>query len=630
MSNQNNIIIIPTGTDIDGSRNGVKLSELIQKTKLLDTDILLVEDENNTKTVTFKNLLISAIRDNDYAADWYMWSSAKIKSLVDELSLRISNGIESVNGSISDLEKKVISTEIVNALEEELKSQIENKLDTSVATSKFNSKRDKDVPITSADLDTSSDGVKIKLVNLAEEVINAITGQAKITVSASAPNGGWLGSDIANYTITRGNLAETYRFVANVTEGNIDTLTKDGFYLLGYKVEGLPKMNEDDDETRIMKVDRISTDYIIQTVYYTSNVDERPVYIRRGRLSTLYLATFREVHEVSPYYRIGRDMLKDEFMNNGIISEGEIFSYRSEGYYYAKGTFVDNKTPRVTNLPTDDNYFVTVEKHGDEYLYIAELITDTICKVYHARLYLANGYVPNNPEWYLIFDSSKSKFDTKKVVLFGDESLFETGGVCIASILREKYGMSINSDHAKESATISFHNDSNLEKNCVLTQIANAQATLETAEYAIILAGTHDWEVPISELGLNNSNIVSDDDDTYENTFRTALVGCIRNILQANPKVKLLICTPFYRGSKESNDNKDADSYMVNDKYLRDFVNVMKDVTDYYHIPVEDLYSTSGIKTFNSSTYLKDGISLNDDGHILVADKIYKAMERYY
>ena len=600
-------------------QNSVKISELIEKSSLLDTDVFVVEDAENTKKTTLKNIVLSIIHDNDFPANYRLYSSAKVDTLVRDINQSIVDKIDTINGKYNEVLQYAATQENVETAKNELVSLIEEKLDTEVATKQFNTKRDKTVLITAADMDTSSDSVKIKLNNLAKEVIDAITGQAKVTVSAAAPTGGWLAEDIGAWTITRNKLAENYQFVQNVTEGNIDTLTKDGFYFLGYKVEGLPKMSEDDDEPRIMRVDRISTDYIIQTVYYTSNVEERPIYIRRGRLSTLYTTDFKEVHEVSPSYRIGRDMLKEEFINNGTITEGNLYTYRSEGYYYAEKT--------VEGLPTEDDYLITVEKHGDIYLYTAELISLDECKVYHSNLYFSSGYVPETTQWYISSNSDKSKFDRKNVTLFGDDALYGAG--CdtlstdsIAALLQSKYGMIIN-NRAIMGATIGNYNDENLATLSVLKQIEVADLT--NTEYAIILAGTYDWSIDTSNLGLNDSN-----SKLNSGTFRGSVASCIDAILTKNPEVKILLCTPFYRGRIVAGDGRDCDNNDINDRYLRDFVDVMIDVADAYHIPSLDLFSTSGINKYTDSTYLKDGLLLNNNGHKLIADKIFNAISFYY
>lgn len=623
-----------------GDQDSVKISELLRKeskyTKdengksileqraLLDSDLFIVEDGENTKSVSFKDLIISAIYDNDIS-NFTLYSSAKIKALIEAINEDISENIKMINGKYTNIQNNMVTSQIIDDLKSEIIKYLEKKLDITVADTKFKSKRDKNVLITAADLDTSSDDVKIKEENLSSELIAKLTGKAQLTVSASAPAGGWLGDDIANRTIIRNNLADSYQFVRNVKgteeDGSIDMLIKDGFYFLAHNVEGLPKMDENDEEPRYMRVDRISEDYIMQTVYYTSNEDERPIYVRRGKLDTLYQTNFKEIHEVSPSYRIGRDMLKEEFSNNGAISSGSIFDYRNEGFYYAEQT--------VKELPTEDDYLVTVEKHGDVYLYTAELIDIDICKVYHAKLYFIKG-VATDTQWFIATDSDKSKFDKKTVVLLGDDAFYGSGSNnistdSIAALLRSRYGMNIINDRAKEGATISKYSLDTLSDKCILSQINNIGSEFAKVDYAVILAGSHDWAQSISNLGLNDSNSTLNED-----TFRGALAKSISDILSTNPNVKLLICTPFYRGRLNDGDKKDADNYMVNDKYLRDFVNVMIDVADYYHIPLLNLYSTSGINKFTESTYLKDGLLLNNNGHDLIADKIYNAMEFYF
>ena len=53
----------------DNSMNvGIFITDLLEKTALDDTDLLLVEDLENTKRVMFRNLRVSLIEDNENPA----------------------------------------------------------------------------------------------------------------------------------------------------------------------------------------------------------------------------------------------------------------------------------------------------------------------------------------------------------------------------------------------------------------------------------------------------------------------------------------------------------------------------------------------------------------------------------
>ena len=53
----------------DNSMNvGIFITDLLEKTRVDDTDLLLIEDVENTKKVMFRNLRISLIEDNESPA----------------------------------------------------------------------------------------------------------------------------------------------------------------------------------------------------------------------------------------------------------------------------------------------------------------------------------------------------------------------------------------------------------------------------------------------------------------------------------------------------------------------------------------------------------------------------------
>ena len=60
------------------------------------------------------------------------------------------------------------------------------------------------------------------------------------------------------------------------------------------------------------------------------------------------------------------------------------------------------------------------------------------------------------------------------------------------------------------------------------------------------------------------------------------------------------------------------------------FVKIIREVAEYYSLPVLDLYATSGLQPevpIIKERYMPDGLHPNDAGHIILADKIGKFLE---
>lgn len=86
--------------------------------------------------------------------------------------------------------------------------------------------------------------------------------------------------------------------------------------------------------------------------------------------------------------------------------------------------------------------------------------------------------------------------------------------------------------------------------------------------------------------------------------------------------------TPLHR----LNENSPlGDGYKETEVWpLSFFVKIIRKVTEYYSLPVLDLYATSGLQPevpIIKERYMPDGLHPNDAGHIILADKIGKFLE---
>lgn len=591
----------------------IQISDMLSKTSLADDDLLIVEDNQNTKKMTIIEFVKNIIKDNDVPTEYRIWSSLKLQTIIDEMQEQLDDGIGKLENDMGNLEESTVTIEQLKELKDQIDQQLKLKANSSDVEEELNKKRNESDKIKASDLDTSSDDSKIKLENLSAEVISAMVGGTAVPTN-KAPIGGWVTEDFADMSITANKLAKNYRYLANVTEGNINSLTRDGLYLLGSDVSNLPKYDPDETDLRVMEVTRVADDYIMQEIHYIDDVEQKPVYRRKATLGSLYVTDFIEVWDVTDKFKVGRHMLTEDFSNNGIISSGSIYLLREEGHYYAQST--------VTDLPTVDDYLVDVFKYGDRYIFTAQKIGTSECDIYVSLLYFTAGLMPVNTDWYLISNSKRSKFDGARVHLFGDGIMFGLGSDditnnSIPALLASQYGMKVT-NCAIGDATMGNYEDENLAERSILKQIQTA--TLSNADYAIIFVGTNDWKVGKATIGSSNTQI----NDT---TFKGSMNKCISDIATKNPRTKVVFCTPIFRSRIEYGDNKNSDTYTVNDRYLIEYADAMVEIAQENHIPIIDLYRTSSINKYNSSIYLKDGLYPNDEGNKLLASKIISGME---
>lgn len=594
------------------------IKELQEKKNLEDQDLFIVEDEQNTKKVKLRDIITSIIKDDELPTEERIYSALKIKEMILELSTDYSDTINDLLQIIDELEKKAATKKMLEDVEVVLTEMISGRVTPEYVNRALDTRLEKDHKFTAADFDLTSDEYKIKLENLAEEVIAAITGETVMEVTNRAPKGGWRTEDLSDGVISSKKLATNYRFRGNYLEGQIDQFTQDGIYLLASTVLDMPSDQPDgDDELRVLFVS-VYGDYIQQDLYYVSNIEYHPLYRRRCNKNRLHATKFIRIDEITDAYKINREMLSDDYAALPILSNTNIFSIKKEGNFIANQNCI--------GLPTKDKYFISVNKFDDYTLiYKAYNITTTKCDVYISLVYRLENYSLVTTDWFKTTSNSRSKFDGKKLHIFGDDIVFGIGASDMAkksipALLSSKYGFIVN-NCALSDGTAASYGDEIMSRYDINEQIG--RTSLRDTEYALIFVGSNDYRCGKASIGQNNNISL--------NSFKGGLNMAIANIMAANPKIKILLATPIYRDSlSNTNDGKNSDTTMVNDYYMADFTNAMIEVAKYNHLPILNLTDTCSINKYNASTYLSDGVHLNDVGQELIADKILDGFNQAY
>ena len=128
----------------------------------------------------------------------------------------------------------------------------------------------------------------------------------------------------------------------------------------------------------------------------------------------------------------------------------------------------------------------------------------------------------------------------------------------------------------------------------------------DDADAVIVFGGTNDF-------GHGDASIGSFDNmDIY--TFYGALRTLMEKLINKYQGKPIVFLTPIHRCEEEKNGKK-----------LITYVNIIKEVSQYYAIPVFDLYANSGIQPeveILKEKFCPDGLHPNDDGHKLMAERI--------
>lgn len=137
------------------------------------------------------------------------------------------------------------------------------------------------------------------------------------------------------------------------------------------------------------------------------------------------------------------------------------------------------------------------------------------------------------------------------------------------------------------------------------------------ADIVVIFGGTNDFGHGDAKFGTMESR------DQY--TFYGALHTLYTKLLEKYPSSQIVILTPLHR--RGENDPLADGNRPQSEGVLIDYVNAIREVAEYYSLPVLDLFKTSGLQPaipIIKDTYMPDALHPNDEGHKVLADKIIK------
>ena len=139
------------------------------------------------------------------------------------------------------------------------------------------------------------------------------------------------------------------------------------------------------------------------------------------------------------------------------------------------------------------------------------------------------------------------------------------------------------------------------------------------ADIVVVFGGTNDFGHGDAPLGAMS--------DRTPYTFYGALHCLYTALTEKYPDVPVVILTPLHRLNEDSpkGDNKPAPVGT-----LKEYVNIIREVAEYYSLPVLDLFKESGLQPkipVIQQKYVPDGLHPNDAGNDILAHKIARFLE---
>lgn len=136
------------------------------------------------------------------------------------------------------------------------------------------------------------------------------------------------------------------------------------------------------------------------------------------------------------------------------------------------------------------------------------------------------------------------------------------------------------------------------------------------ADIIIVFGGTNDWGEGDAELGSMDSR------DPY--TFYGACHNLFLNLINKYPEAEIVVLTPLHR-RRETNPVADGLRHIENNTILVDYVNIIREVAEYYSLPILDLWKCGKFQPavpILKEKFMPDGLHPNDKGHEILASRI--------
>lgn len=140
------------------------------------------------------------------------------------------------------------------------------------------------------------------------------------------------------------------------------------------------------------------------------------------------------------------------------------------------------------------------------------------------------------------------------------------------------------------------------------------------ADIVVVFGGTNDFGHGDAPMGTMK--------DRTNNTFYGAYHMLMQQLINRYPHAQLIVMTPLHRVGEEMMPFNEAGVRRAG--VLRDYVNAIREVAEFYGVPVVDLFAKSGLQPrvkLLKELYVPDGLHPNDAGHIKIANCLLRLLE---
>ncbi len=141
----------------------------------------------------------------------------------------------------------------------------------------------------------------------------------------------------------------------------------------------------------------------------------------------------------------------------------------------------------------------------------------------------------------------------------------------------------------------------------------------DDADIIVVFGGTNDYghgDAPIGGFS-----------DRTPTTFYGACHFLFSKLIEKYEGKPIVIMTPLHRLNEERNTGDNKPEGVAS---LKEYVNIIREVAEYYSLPVLDLFKNSGMQPsvpVIQQKFIPDGLHPNENGHRIIADKLKVFLE---
>lgn len=177
-------------------------------------------------------------------------------------------------------------------------------------------------------------------------------------------------------------------------------------------------------------------------------------------------------------------------------------------------------------------------------------------------------------------------------------------------LIAKKYGLAAARNYGISATRIARQRKPSDNPRADLDFCSRVSEMDPDAELIVVFGGTNDYghgDAPFGNF-----------EDRTPDTFCGACHTLMRSLIERYPEATIVIMTPLHRSSE-------ASPSVGNALPLYEYVKMIREVAEYYSLPVMDLWSNSGIQPcvdVIKQKYCPDGLHPNDAGHEKMAERI--------